>query len=613
MPFFAPVTSVASASRPRPISAWSKRSASASQRRSAACGSTTRSARWSRATGVPGATTPRRRQPRRPIRSSSHGGAAAVASAASSSSSAAQSAAGMTTRPDASRRGIGTGKSAPSPRSRASAGASSAIVGPLPGAQRATSATCCACSWNDPSSITASSRPRARSWTVSVDRRHERRPRCGEVELDERQRESRLDARAALADVVDDEADRGPEQQPIADRPRLQDDRAGERDLPRRVGAAGAADGERRGGAVGEQVAQRRQHGRHRVGVVVDEPLPIRAHGGERVLQERADRDRRDAGRRRDAEDEPERVGGGAEAREDFVGDVGEDGRADLGDRVGARQVERSVRMAGDGDAVGGEQERRLSRAVEREPGAQRRDVQRRRPGDVDQCGAAGIGADDERELERRQRGRAAVAEVERTEHRFAAQYDAGVRRAFDRHRRRDAHQSGGAGRRGHCDRELQRAERERHLAGGRRAAEQRGELRQPRVARRLLLQHLAEPARERDDAVARELRERQRRDRAAVAEADQRRERGERAARQRRRLRAREAEDEVEHRRLERRQVGDAERDVARRRRARHLQPAQGERELGRRTARAGRHRECERDAAEARLPGRRPARRRS
>ena len=300
--------------------------------------------------------------------------------------SAAQSAGARTTRPLTSRRGIGTGGGAR--RGRGEPGALKGELSPDAGRQLATRAMCCARKVNAPTPITASSRPRAQLQR-DVDRGEEARAQRREVDVHERHREARLDARAALADVVDAEADRRPEQEPVADGPRLARRPARRGDhatstsvLPLPVMLRAAA------GAGRRQVAKLGEHGRHGGSVVADEALPVGAHGSERVLQQGADRDRRDAGGRVQAEQDADRGGGRAEPVQHLVGDVGEDGRADLGDRVGARQVERRVIVAGDDDAVGGEQQRRLARCVEGEAGAQAADAQRRRAGDVDQ-GAA--------------------------------------------------------------------------------------------------------------------------------------------------------------------------------------------------------------------------------
>ena len=177
--------------------------------------------------------------------------------------------------------------------------------------------------------------------------------------------------------------------------------------------------------------------------MIVDDCLPVAGDRAERIREETGEVDRRDFRMTRrlgETEQNLDGVGGGAELAEDFIRDVAEHGAADVGDRVGRRQIERVVCVRADRDFVSGEDERRLARGVDREAGADRLDAHGRRPRLIEEHRAA-VRTVAEPQLQRqlRQRGRGAGAEIERAQIRVGAQHDVGVDRQGDADRRREA------------------------------------------------------------------------------------------------------------------------------------------------------------------------------
>ena len=134
--------------------------------------------------------------------------------------------------------------------------------------------------------------------------------------------------------------------------------RAGERDPPRVVRGARAGDRDGGLGGVHDERAQRREHGDHRVGVIVQQARPVAGDGAERVgeqVRQVDGRNGREARGRGEPQHRADRVRERAERVEQRAGDVGEHGARGLREGIGGRQVEHGVRVAADVHDLGGE------------------------------------------------------------------------------------------------------------------------------------------------------------------------------------------------------------------------------------------------------------------
>ena len=352
-----------------------------------------------------------------------------------------------------------------------------------------------------------------------VDGRHEAGGAALQVDVEHRGGEGGGDARARLHKVINLQNHGWADGQPAATRHRAQFQRAGQRHAPGIDLDAGAGDRHCRAGGIGQQVAQLLQDGGHGRAVVAQHPLPVAAHGAQRVLHKNRQCDRHHlsmASRCRQAQQHAHRRHGRPEPGQHLLGHGVEHRAGRLGHGVRRRQVEHVLhRRRADAHFLGSQHHHRTALIVEPESGAQRLHAQRRGTRHVDQRRAARGHAGHEGQRQARQRLRLAVAQVDRAQHRTRAQLHAGCGRQLQRQGRRDAQRAAGARRGGHLHEQGQRSELQLDTRADAHAGdEERSQLVEPGHARGFHLKQAAKPAHQRRQALLRQRGQRQRRHR---------------------------------------------------------------------------------------------------